>query len=46
LTLIEFRAELARLIGAERSEEIINDLVKKFRPSYDSCQTKNVEAGG
>jgi hypothetical protein len=38
LTLIEFRAELAQLIGAEKADEIINSLVKKFRPSYDSCQ--------
>jgi hypothetical protein len=46
LTRIEFRAELARLVGAEKAEEIVNDLVKKFRPFYDSCQTMNVEAGG
>jgi len=44
-TLTEFRAELARLIGAEKAEEIINDLLKKFPPPYDSCQTRNVEAG-
>jgi len=41
LTLIEFRAELARLIGAEKAEEITSDLVKKFPPSSDSCQTNN-----
>jgi len=45
LTRTEFRAELARLIGAEKAEEIINDLLKKFPPPYDSCQTRNVEAG-
>jgi len=44
-TLTEFRAELARLIGAEKAQEIIKDLLKKFPPLYDSCQTRNVEAG-
>jgi hypothetical protein len=46
LTPIEFRAELARLVGSAKAEEITSGLVKKFRPTYDNCKTRNTETGG
>jgi hypothetical protein len=38
LTLLEFTAELARLIGANRATDVIDEMTKKFEPFSDNCQ--------
>jgi hypothetical protein len=38
LTLREFTAELARLIGANRATDVIDEMTKKFEPFSDNCQ--------